>query len=161
MIGSISNRFGVSMPFIVVLWSSWAANPTLCDQLLHHQQAPSSYYGVDISWPIQHGKVSSNFPWLSHNVDPQNPIPEEYKDMPIQPLGDRQKKYDGKSNDVFFLVFFFKIILNTVLSLSLSLILSTMKNLCKDVMTIIRRLPICVMKRKREDLSNALLSHLK
>lgn len=93
MIGSISHRFGVSMPFIVlVLLSSWAANPTLCDQPLH-QQAPSNY-GVDISWPIQHGKVSINFPWLLHNADPHNPIPAEYKDMPIQPLGDRQKKYD-------------------------------------------------------------------
>jgi hypothetical protein len=52
-------------------------------------------YGADISWPMHHSRVSTNFAWLPHNVDPvNNPIPEEYIGMPIQPLGDRQKAYE-------------------------------------------------------------------
>jgi len=52
-------------------------------------------YGTDISWPMHHDHVSRNFPWLPHNVDPENNrVPEEYKDMPIQPLGDRQSVYE-------------------------------------------------------------------
>ena len=52
-------------------------------------------YGVDVSFPIHRGKVSTNYPWLPHNVDPaNNPTPPEYKDMPLQPLGNKQKEYD-------------------------------------------------------------------
>jgi prolyl 4-hydroxylase len=52
-------------------------------------------YGVDLSFPIHKSKVSTNYPWLPHNVDPvNNPTPSEYKDMPIQYLGDTQKRYD-------------------------------------------------------------------
>ena len=52
-------------------------------------------YGVDVSFPIHRGKVSTNYPWLPHNVDPaNNPTPPEYQDMPLQPLGDVQKAYD-------------------------------------------------------------------
>ncbi len=52
-------------------------------------------YGVDVSWPIHHAKVSANYAWLPHNVDPvNNPTPSQYEDMPIQPLGDRQKFYN-------------------------------------------------------------------
>jgi prolyl 4-hydroxylase len=40
------------------------------------------------SYPMHHEHVSTNYPWLPHNVDPiHNPVPEEYKDMAIQPLG--------------------------------------------------------------------------
>jgi hypothetical protein len=39
-------------------------------------------------------KVSTNYPWLPHNLDKSLPVPEEYKDMPIQPLGDIQSRYD-------------------------------------------------------------------
>ncbi len=54
-------------------------------------------YGADISWPMQHERASTNFPWLPHNVDPENnPIPDEYIGMPLQPLGDRQKAFEGK-----------------------------------------------------------------
>lgn len=46
-----------------------------------------SNYGIDISWPIQ-GKVSTNYPWLPHNVDPIiNPTPIQYQEMPLQPFG--------------------------------------------------------------------------
>jgi len=52
-------------------------------------------YGVDVSFPIHRIKVSDNYPWLPHNVDPaNNPTPDRYKDMPIQWLGDKQKMYD-------------------------------------------------------------------
>jgi len=44
---------------------------------------------------MHHARVSENYPWLSHNVDPvNNPVPVEYKDVPIQPLGDRQALYE-------------------------------------------------------------------
>ncbi len=53
-------------------------------------------YGVDVSWPIHHRKISTNYPWLPHNVDPaNNPTPPEYKDMPLQMLGDKQASYDS------------------------------------------------------------------
>ena len=53
--------------------------------------ASSISYGVDVSFPIHHKKASNNYDYLPHNVDPENnPVPQEYKDMPVQPLGDRQ-----------------------------------------------------------------------
>lgn len=51
-------------------------------------------YGADVSWPMQHFQVSTNYPWLPHNVDPSLETPSEYRDMPLQPLGNRQKIYD-------------------------------------------------------------------
>lgn len=52
-------------------------------------------YGVDVSFPIHHGKISTNFAWLPHNADPENnPTPKEYRGMPVQFLGDRQADYD-------------------------------------------------------------------
>jgi len=52
-------------------------------------------YGVDVSWPIHHGKISNNYDWLPHNVDPENnAVPSEYEGMPVQKLGDKQKFYD-------------------------------------------------------------------
>ena len=52
-------------------------------------------YGVDVSLPVQHASASTNYAWLPHNVAPEsNPTPSEYKDMPIQPLGDRQAFYE-------------------------------------------------------------------
>ena len=50
-------------------------------------------YGVDISFPMHYATISNNYAWLKHNTDPNTPTPEEYKDMPIQPLGDRAKFY--------------------------------------------------------------------
>jgi hypothetical protein len=51
-------------------------------------------YGVDISFPMHYSSVSTNYPWLEHNLDASVETPEEYKDMKIQPLGDRQKFYN-------------------------------------------------------------------
>lgn len=52
-------------------------------------------YGVDVSFPIHRLKVSTNYPWLPHNVDPENnPTPPEYEGMPIQWLGNMQEQYD-------------------------------------------------------------------
>ena len=50
-------------------------------------------YGVDVSFPIHH-EISTNYAWLPHNVDPSIPTPEEYKDMPVNPLGNRKAAYD-------------------------------------------------------------------
>ena len=52
-------------------------------------------YGVDVSFPMHHSRISNNYAWLPHNVDPvHHDIPPKYKDMPVQPLGDRQTYYD-------------------------------------------------------------------
>jgi len=52
-------------------------------------------YGVDVSWPIHHYKLSTNYVSLPHNVDPENnPVPKKYAEMPVQPLGNKQKFYD-------------------------------------------------------------------
>jgi len=52
-------------------------------------------YGVDVSFPIHHSKISDNFAWLPHNLDPEHvKTPEQYKNKAVNPLGDRQKFYD-------------------------------------------------------------------
>ena len=46
-----------------------------------------------------HQNVSINYPWLPHNVDPaNNPTPDEYRDMPLQPLGDKQAAFNQYLN---------------------------------------------------------------
>jgi prolyl 4-hydroxylase len=50
-------------------------------------------YGVDVSFPMHYASVSSNYPWLEHNVNPNVPTPKEYEDMVPQPLGNRQQFY--------------------------------------------------------------------
>lgn len=44
---------------------------------------------------MHHDRVSTNYPWLPHNMDPSLPVPDAYKDMPLQPLGDVQSRYDN------------------------------------------------------------------
>lgn len=39
--------------------------------------------------------VSNNYAWLDWNVDPTIATPDEYKGMPVQPLGDKQQFYDN------------------------------------------------------------------
>jgi hypothetical protein len=50
-------------------------------------------YGVDVSFPMHYTDVSTNYPWLPHNKDPSLPVPKEYQDMVLQPLGNKQKFY--------------------------------------------------------------------
>ena len=50
-------------------------------------------YGVDVSFPMQYATVSTNYPWLEHNMDSSKPVPKEYEDMVLQPLGERQSFY--------------------------------------------------------------------
>lgn len=55
-------------------------------------------YGVDVSFPMHAsnpGTVSTNYEWLPHNQDPSIPIPPEYKDMPVQCMGNKQAVYDS------------------------------------------------------------------
>jgi hypothetical protein len=51
-------------------------------------------YGVDVSFPIHHERISTNFAWLPHNIDTSIQTPRPYEGMVVQPLGDRQKFYD-------------------------------------------------------------------
>lgn len=44
---------------------------------------------------MHHSKVSTNYPWLPHNADPDNyPTPDRFKNMQVQPLGDIQGRYE-------------------------------------------------------------------
>lgn len=60
-------------------------------------------YGLDVSFPHHHTKVSTNYDWLPHNdpakSSPSHPnyvaLPSEYKHMPVQRLGNRQDFYDN------------------------------------------------------------------
>lgn len=52
-------------------------------------------YGVDVSYPMHYEGVTKNYAWLPWNVDPSVPTPDEYKNMPIQPLGDKQSFYEN------------------------------------------------------------------
>ena len=54
-------------------------------------------YGVDVSFPMHRSKVSNNYAWLPHNIDPaNNPTPKEYQDMQIQWLGNVQERYNNR-----------------------------------------------------------------
>ncbi|KAL7553955.1 hypothetical protein ACHAWF_017322 [Thalassiosira exigua] len=50
-------------------------------------------YGVDVSFPI-FKRISTNYPWLPHNIDPATPTPRAMQGMPLQPLGNRQDIYN-------------------------------------------------------------------
>eukprot|EP00586_Coscinodiscus_wailesii_P008116 CAMPEP_0172522434 /NCGR_PEP_ID=MMETSP1066-20121228/293120_1 /TAXON_ID=671091 /ORGANISM="Coscinodiscus wailesii, Strain CCMP2513" /LENGTH=469 /DNA_ID=CAMNT_0013305433 /DNA_START=130 /DNA_END=1539 /DNA_ORIENTATION=+ len=68
---------------------------SLSPHLLSNTLASEIEYGVDVSFPMHHHSLSTNYPWLLHNADPaNNPTPRHYRDMPLQPLGNRQKFYD-------------------------------------------------------------------
>ena len=59
------------------------------------QEEQETTYGVDVSFPI-FKRISVNYPWLPHNVDPaNNPTPKNLDGMPLQPLGDRQVIYNN------------------------------------------------------------------
>jgi hypothetical protein len=89
----------------LVLLSLWSVARIIEANSLRAKSAPTdtpddrhASYGIDVSWPIHHGNVSFNFPWLPHNLDPEHhPIPLEYIGMPLQPMGDRQQRYNGKT----------------------------------------------------------------
>lgn len=51
-------------------------------------------YGVDVSFPMHYGKVSDNYAWLPHNLDTSQTTPRRYRDMAVQPLGNKQQFYD-------------------------------------------------------------------
>lgn len=54
-------------------------------------------YGVDVSFPIHHTSISTNYAWLPHNLHPESsiPTPSQYSGMPIQYLGNKQDEYDA------------------------------------------------------------------
>ena len=43
---------------------------------------------------MHYGNVSTNYAWLPHNLDPSLPVPDQYKGMPVQPLGNKQKFHE-------------------------------------------------------------------
>lgn len=54
-------------------------------------------YGIDMSFAhTDRSAMSTNYPWLPHNVDPENNplIPDEHVNKTIQVLGDRRQVYD-------------------------------------------------------------------
>jgi prolyl 4-hydroxylase len=53
------------------------------------------------SWPMHHANVSTNYPWLPHNLDPSLPVPIEYKDMQLQPLGNVHERHTNYMQSCF------------------------------------------------------------
>ncbi len=54
-------------------------------------------YGLDMSFAHLDPKaISTNFPWLPHNSDPENnpTVPDEHVNKTVQVLGDRKKVYE-------------------------------------------------------------------
>jgi prolyl 4-hydroxylase len=88
------------LSFILLSWTLFFSCPlvsSLTNNNDHNENnnPTAASYGVDVSFPIHHQTVSTNYAWLPHNIDPKNnPTPPEYQNMPIQPLGNRQKVYD-------------------------------------------------------------------
>jgi hypothetical protein len=62
--------------------------------LLTVSECQSAEYGVDVSWPMHYSTASTNYEEYPWNKDPDLEPPGHYKDMVVQPLGDRQKAYD-------------------------------------------------------------------
>jgi len=58
-----------------------------------HAEVSEIEYGVDVSFPMHHRKLSDNFAWLPHNVDPSLKTPARYKDMVVSPLPGREEMY--------------------------------------------------------------------
>jgi len=58
---------------------------------------------------MHHQRVTTNYPWLPHNTansssttaSSTTPTPDEYKDMPLQPLGDIQSRFEHYMNGCF------------------------------------------------------------
>jgi hypothetical protein len=72
------------------------SSTTITSTTRNENESTQISYGVDVSFPIQHSKVSTNYPWLPHNVDPENnPTPPEYEGMPLQVLGNRKQLYQN------------------------------------------------------------------
>jgi hypothetical protein len=63
--------------------------------LLLHFSSNFSFFSQ--SYPMQRDTVTNNYAWLPWNVDPSIPTPDEYKGMPVQPLGDKQSFYEDFS----------------------------------------------------------------
>jgi hypothetical protein len=52
-------------------------------------------YGVDVSFPVHHLQVSTNYPHLIHNTDPESySTPLQFQNQVLQPLGNKQEFYD-------------------------------------------------------------------
>mmetsp|Transcript_32409 Transcript_32409/g.53597 ORF Transcript_32409/g.53597 Transcript_32409/m.53597 type:complete len:469 (+) Transcript_32409:136-1542(+) len=63
--------------------------------LLTGVAAQNAEYGVDVSSPMHHEKISTNYAESPWNIDPANhKTPAEFEGMAVQPLGNRQKVYD-------------------------------------------------------------------
>ncbi|CAB9501183.1 Protein phosphatase 1 regulatory subunit 12A [Seminavis robusta] len=62
--------------------------------LLQLASAQDVEYGVDVSFPIHHRKVSDNFAWLPHNQDPaHHKTPKQFEEMVVSPLPGREEMY--------------------------------------------------------------------
>jgi hypothetical protein len=56
-------------------------------------KAQGSEYGLGVSFPIVSTRISDNYAWLPHNQNASIPVPDRYKGMPVQTLGDRKSIY--------------------------------------------------------------------
>jgi hypothetical protein len=131
--------------------------PSIVPENLSDDGVKKASYGADISWPMQHDRVSTNYPWLPHNVDPENnPIPVEYIGMPLQPLGDRQKAFEGKGLKK-------NVVCSLICNKSFSPFhypLPFNKNLCRDAEKVRKKELFCATSMRWETLPMASINHL-
>eukprot|EP00978_Attheya_sp_CCMP212_P000967 scaffold2027_cov52-Attheya_sp.AAC.2 len=94
-----SKRKPTMTSLIIVLMTMVSSSP-LIGVVGAIEESSEAAYGVDVSFPIHHfPEISNNYPWLPHNANPEsNPVPDEYKDMALQPLGNKQEAYDNFLN---------------------------------------------------------------
>eukprot|EP00804_Cyclotella_cryptica_P021530 CCRYP_005823-RB/>CCRYP_005823-RB protein AED:0.42 eAED:0.42 QI:104/1/1/1/0.66/0.5/4/324/478 len=83
----------LSSAFPLLLLLTALSSATHAEQEVNSFSQPT--YGVDVSFPIHHSKLSTNYAWLPHNLDKSLPVPKEYEGMPVQYLGDKQAEYDA------------------------------------------------------------------
>lgn len=92
----------ITLPLSTVSWSIYGDSedeigelPPDVDVYVGNETAEGPTYSVDLSSAILSDKISINYPWLPHNVDPKNnPTPRKYRNMPLQILGDRMTPYN-------------------------------------------------------------------
>ena len=72
----------VILAVTLVAFASYSSTTTSAGLV---QEGGAQDYGVDISFPIHHASVSTNFPWLQNS---------DNSTQPLQILGDRQSFYD-------------------------------------------------------------------
>ena len=84
-----------STPLVTAgFWSTENEEPLVQEPIQKKPRDVPVEYGVDVSFPMHHAQVSTNYMWLEHNLHPDtSTTPKQYDGMVQQPLGNRQDFY--------------------------------------------------------------------